>query len=473
MRNEDSKNEYKILTESRRAMALKRNSCVPLEGNSDEYHEKNSYSRDTPGDSMDCVAKCSFLDNDVPPSPLHGSNPFTFEGPSTMGDYSSDNIADPLSTNAIPRKRSTVLQSLQSSDRPSFLNSLERFSTASASLDGFSSVEPMNAEQGSPKFSGHQRLPEPYAKKPMYDFPDASTSTGVANTKTIRIPQPTMTVSQREARLYGAPGWMHDFNNVNEEEFSDTDVDTLGYNRQDVEGRMVCIKEGSTDRVRRASTSKRQQRTFYLGDNAEATAAEEVGDLEKFWPRIAWLVTLLVIQSLVSIILQRFQGIVQHHPVVLYYLTMLIGTGGNAGSQSTVLVIRGLATGKCKPQDYFSVIFEQCRTGLALAVILTAVSFFRMFLFEGDGYEVLAVCVSMFVIVGTSVIMGTLLPIAFKLLRIDPAHAGAAIQVLMDMVGVTLTCLISHVILDRVVPALDPGYVARHALAESAARVST
>lgn len=104
----------------------------------------------------------------------------------------------------------------------------------------------------------------------------------------------------------------------------------------------------------------------------------EDASLDRFWPRVTWLVVLLVIQSTTSVILQGFEGLVVHHPVVVYFLTMLVGSGGNAGtrhnaphllsllppgSQSTVLVIRAIATGQYRRRDYCNVVRQQLSIG--------------------------------------------------------------------------------------------------------------
>ncbi|CAE8580975.1 unnamed protein product [Polarella glacialis] len=70
---------------------------------------------------------------------------------------------------------------------------------------------------------------------------------------------------------------------------------------------------------------------------------EVSGSLEVFWHRAGWLVVLLMCQSTSSLILQRFEFLIKSHPVVIYFLTMLVGAGSNAGGQSTVLVVRRLA----------------------------------------------------------------------------------------------------------------------------------
>jgi Mg/Co/Ni transporter MgtE len=134
---------------------------------------------------------------------------------------------------------------------------------------------------------------------------------------------------------------------------------------------------------------------------------------------------------------------------------MLVGAGGNAGSQSVVLVVRGLSSGSIRPPGAgtgpgtppASFILSQMRTAIGLSLVLCASAGFRALLFREEPNECLAIALSMFSIVLVSVLVGTCLPFALKLLGLDPAHASAAIQVLMDIIGVSLTCLISSVVL--------------------------
>eukprot|EP00918_Siedleckia_nematoides_P067984 GHVU01147978.1.p1 GENE.GHVU01147978.1~~GHVU01147978.1.p1 ORF type:complete len:356 (-),score=60.57 GHVU01147978.1:229-1296(-) len=160
----------------------------------------------------------------------------------------------------------------------------------------------------------------------------------------------------------------------------------------------------------------------------------------------------MVVQSLSSFILKAFDTFIRDHRVVVFYLTMLVGAGGNAGSQSAILVVRGLATGGVRLGDAGRVLAQQVLAGLVLGGSLMFFSFFRVLIFHNSVRECIAIACSMFLIVFTSVVVGTLLPLLLKRLRIDPAHAGAAIQVAMDIMGVALTCGVCWAVLHRFAP---------------------
>ena len=158
--------------------------------------------------------------------------------------------------------------------------------------------------------------------------------------------------------------------------------------------------------------------------------------------RVSVLAGLMVVQSLSGMILARFEDMIQKHVVVTLFLTMLVGAGGNAGNQSTVNVIRGLATGQVNHGNAASVVLVESKMGLALGVVLATLAWARVLFTGGDMVSATAIGVSVFFIVATSTMVGAGLPILLHWNGVDAAHAGPAIQVLMDIVGVTITCFI-------------------------------
>lgn len=184
-------------------------------------------------------------------------------------------------------------------------------------------------------------------------------------------------------------------------------------------------------------------------DDGEADVVES---LNKFWHRAGWLVMLLFCQSTSSVILEHFEILIKTHPVVIYFLTMLVGAGGNAGGQSTVLVVRRLALiaargMKAERISMRQIVGAEVSLGARLALVLFFASFLRCIAFSVLGWECVAICLSMLVIVFTSTLVGAALPVFLSRAGIDPAHAGATIQVVMDISGVTLTCIVSCLVL--------------------------
>lgn len=139
---------------------------------------------------------------------------------------------------------------------------------------------------------------------------------------------------------------------------------------------------------------------------------------------------------------------------VVYYLTMLVGAGGNAGNQASVRVIRGLALGTLNPLTQTQFLAREAKMAAALSVLLSVAGFCRAALFRTPLPETLAVTAALFMIVVTSVCLGAVLPLALKRVGVDPAHSSTSIQVIMDILGVVLAVVMSTVILDGPLGAL-------------------
>ena len=122
---------------------------------------------------------------------------------------------------------------------------------------------------------------------------------------------------------------------------------------------------------------------------------------------------------------------------------MLVGAGGNAGNQASVRIIRGLATGELDPNAPGRVIGYEARIALALGLILVVAGFVRVVAFDAGVVDALAISASLFLIVTSSVLFGCLLPLLLTRLRVDAAHASTSIQVIMDVLGVLITCTVA------------------------------
>ncbi|KAK9841203.1 hypothetical protein WJX74_001839 [Apatococcus lobatus] len=178
--------------------------------------------------------------------------------------------------------------------------------------------------------------------------------------------------------------------------------------------------------------------------------------LAEAWTRGRWLLGLLVLQSTSSFVLDNYQQLLKDHIVVTLFLTMLVGAGGNAGNQSSIKVIRGLATGSLQPTVAVirKTLWQQAQIGLILGGALSVGGFIRVYLTNGNVANAAAISTSLFLIVMTSVVAGTALPFALAKGGVDPANAGTSIQVIMDVLGVAITCATCHFVLDQLVHAL-------------------
>ena len=137
-----------------------------------------------------------------------------------------------------------------------------------------------------------------------------------------------------------------------------------------------------------------------------------------------------------------FVQLLQRHSVIVFFLTMLVGAGGNAGNQAAVLVIRGLATGEITARSAAAYVCSEAKMALSISVLMVCAGYARVIFFGYSQVDALAICCSLLAIVFSSVIIGCTLPLLLHRLNLDPAHAGATIQVIMDLAGVCITCIV-------------------------------
>eukprot|EP00873_Tetraselmis_striata_P009988 jgi/Tetstr1/430252/TSEL_020080.t1 len=192
------------------------------------------------------------------------------------------------------------------------------------------------------------------------------------------------------------------------------------------------------------------------GLEVEPVPGENQGAVAEAWTRGRWLLALLVLQSTSSLVLDSYQQLLKDHLVVTLFLTMLVGAGGNAGNQSAIKVIRGLATGSIKANgaSLRKVMAQQVAVGAMLGGGLAAGGWLRVYLTNGDALNASAISFSLLCIVFSSVVLGTSLPFGLAKLGVDPANAGTTIQVLMDILGVVITCVTCHFVLDQLASSL-------------------
>ncbi len=156
------------------------------------------------------------------------------------------------------------------------------------------------------------------------------------------------------------------------------------------------------------------------------------------WKRGIWLVLLLVAGFGTSAILSHYNSETEHFEWLVWFLPLVLASGGNAGSQSATLVIRALALGQINRETQARIGRRELYTGLLLGATLAVMGFsFALFYVTPSEAAVVAGTVALVVTFGT--VNGTLLPIALKKMGMDPAlMSNPLIASLSDMVGVLI-----------------------------------
>ncbi|CAM2961793.1 magnesium transporter [Hathewaya histolytica] len=150
--------------------------------------------------------------------------------------------------------------------------------------------------------------------------------------------------------------------------------------------------------------------------------------------RIIWLLVLMISATFTGNIIKKFEDVLQSVVVLAAFIPMLMDTGGNAGSQSSTLIIRGLALGEIELKDVFQVLWKELRVSMIVGLVLSVLNFFRIYLLESMSIEIsLTVSISLFFTVVLAKVVGGILPIVAKKFKLDPAiMASPLITTIVD-----------------------------------------
>ncbi len=172
--------------------------------------------------------------------------------------------------------------------------------------------------------------------------------------------------------------------------------------------------------------------------------------------RIFWLLILMLSATFTGVIIERFEAQLALIAGLTACIPMLMNTGGNAGNQTSTLIVRGLALGEIKVKDYYIVVLKELRVSIICGIILAAANFGRMAVmglidgtFSTERIPMYCVvCIAMLVGVIVSKLIGCTLPILAKLVKLDPAlMAGPMITTIVDAITLLVYFKIADIIL--------------------------
>ena len=180
------------------------------------------------------------------------------------------------------------------------------------------------------------------------------------------------------------------------------------------------------------------------------------GPWELFKNRIPWLLLLMVSATFTGMIITSFEDALAAQVALTAFIPMLMGTGGNSGSQSSVTVIRALSLDELKLSDLPRVVWKEIRTAVMCGLVLAAVCYLKIWLVdslllgnEGITHTInLVVCLALFATVLTAKIIGAILPMGAKALKLDPAvMASPFITSIVDAVSLLVYFLFAKLLL--------------------------
>lgn len=179
------------------------------------------------------------------------------------------------------------------------------------------------------------------------------------------------------------------------------------------------------------------------------------GVFEIWKTRIPWLLLLMLSATFTGQIIASFESKLAAIPVLIAFIPMLMGTGGNSGGQSSVTVIRGLAVGEIENRDVWKVIWKETRVALLCGAVLSVCNFIKIILVDnllfGNGVSLEANLVVSLTLIATVIvakIVGCALPVGAKKLGLDPAvMASPFITTVVDAVSLLIYFAIASIIL--------------------------
>lgn len=201
---------------------------------------------------------------------------------------------------------------------------------------------------------------------------------------------------------------------------------------------MDVIEEEATEDFEKMAAMQPSEKP-YLKTNVFALARKRIG----------WLLILMISGMITGGILGKFEAAFSALPLLVTFIPMITDTGGNSGSQSSTLIIRGMAVGEITPRDLPKVLWKELRVSLIVGIVLSAVNYVRLIItYPGNEGIALTVALAMLATVVLAKTAGGVLPIAAKLLHADPAiMAAPLITTIVDAVSLVCYFLIAQALL--------------------------
>lgn len=175
----------------------------------------------------------------------------------------------------------------------------------------------------------------------------------------------------------------------------------------------------------------------------------KTGIFETWLKRIPWLMLLMISSTFTSKILQHFETALAAQAALIAFIPMLMGTGGNAGSQVSVTVIRGLSLDEIELRDVFRILWKEIRVSLLCGISLFAVNFGKMLLIDNvTTTTALVVSITVLAVVIVSKLVGGVLPLLVKRIGFDPAvMASPFITTIVDAVSLLVYFAVARIVL--------------------------
>ena len=189
----------------------------------------------------------------------------------------------------------------------------------------------------------------------------------------------------------------------------------------------VMVEEATEDITKMAAMSP-SEKTYF-----------ETSVLDHAKHRIAWLLILMFSATITGSIITKYENAFAAIPLLVSFIPMLMDTGGNCGSQSSTLIIRGLALGEIQFSDLFRVMFKEFRVSLIVGIALALANGLRILIMYRNTGLALVIGLSLIATIVISKLIGCVLPLVAKKLHMDPAiMASPLITTLVDTCSILI-----------------------------------
>ena len=194
---------------------------------------------------------------------------------------------------------------------------------------------------------------------------------------------------------------------------------------------------------------EQQEHDYQMASGLTSDVETDDSVFRQMWARIPWLLIGMLGGILNSMLLGKFEPTLQCYVGLLLFIPLIGGTGGNVGTQSSAIVVQGLANGSLNTSNIWKQVFKESAVAMLNAIVLSLLVLgYNIYQFGFTETVTYAVPLSLFALVLIGTLWGTLLPLIFEKIHIDPAIAtGPFVQITNDLLGMGIYMLVITLII--------------------------
>lgn len=231
------------------------------------------------------------------------------------------------------------------------------------------------------------------------------------------------------------------------------DQETVAHRVRERDAEVLAVMDDSTilgvithDAVRDILSEEAREDAELQGGSSPLDVPYLQASPAKLWSkRVIWLLVLFLAEAYTGNVLRAFEDSVAQVTALMFFIPLLIGTGGNVGTQITTTLVRAMSVEGVQLRDAFTVIWKETRTAVLLGLTMAAAGIVRAWTLGVTGPLMLTVGTSLALIVLWASLVASILPLVLRSLRVDPAVvSGPMIATIVDGTGLVIYFLMAH-----------------------------